>query len=663
MDSAFNSSFFSLAARRVVLPVVALVFSLIITACGGSSSGGNSGPGPGTGGGGSGSGELTVDLGPDLDIDEGETVTFQAETSGADGDIVGRSLSSPSSALKMPLKVLSFGAMRYSFTGPDTETEDEVQYGIVVTVKDEGGNEASDTLLVTVHRVNTAPTVDAGADFSARGTTEVTFAPEAKDSDGEVAQYQWTQTAGASVELVGADQAQAAFEAPSTNEVLELTFSLTVTDDEGATSDDSVTVTVTPEDAPDLALHFPPKETLYSLGTVPAFGTVSVIEGASLESVVVVTGVGEYEAVVEEDGQWRVDEAVLPEGLETTELTVKATDSEGRVTAITANFSSDDERNLGSGPAFGEPLSLCLDDEEKKLWVLADSTFTTSVQLVPVSIDTGTRGDSVTDFADDAQGENQMALTAMACDFDNGFFYLASSPADENLESIIYRVSMTDGSRELVSGRGRGSGDPLQIPTDIILGESGELVVADNGANAFVSIDLTTGDRSEIASQVNDGSRFEYPLLLTKDVEADRLLFIKNTTPDSDIFSMQQTDGFVSSELVSAAVFGAGSESLQIGVGALSMSINADGSLLYVLPDSAFNPRFVTVNVANGEREGQSIELGFEDVIDTQPKFLAYQGSKNLLYFGVAMEGSTTIYAMDPETGTAAPVSHASRWQ
>lgn len=663
MDSAFSSSVFSSAARRALCPVVALVFSLMITACGGGSSGGDSGPGPGGGGGPSGSGGLTVDLGPDLDVDEGETVNFQAEYSGADGEIVGRSLSSPSSALRMPLNVTSFNEMRYSFTGPDTEKEDEVQYGIVLTIEDAAGNEASDTLMITVHRVNTAPSVNAGADFSAQGTTVVTFTPEVKDSDGDVVQYQWTQTDGDSVELVDANQAQASFQAPSTDEPLTLTFSLSVTDDEGANNSDSVTVTITPEDAPDLALHFPPKETLYTLDTVPAFGTVSVNDDANLESVVVVTAVGEYEATVAENGHWRVNEAVLPRGLETTELTVKATDSEGRVTAITANFSSDNERNLGSGPAFGEPLSLCLDDEEKKLWILADSTFATSVQIVPVSIDTGARGDSVTDFADDAQGENQMALMAMACDFDNGFFYLASSPADESLESIIYRVSMTDGSRDLVSGRGRGSGDPLQVPTDITLGESGELVVADNGANAFVSIDVATGDRSEIASQMNDGSRFEYPLLLTKDVEADRLLFIKNTTPDSDIFSMQQTDGFVSSELVSAAVFGAGSEALQIGAGALSMSINADGSWLYVLPDSVFNPRFVTVNVADGEREGQSIELGFEDVIDTQPKFLAYQGSKNLLYFGLAMEGGTTIYAMDPETGTAAPVSHASPWQ
>ncbi|MEO0998101.1 MAG: PKD domain-containing protein, partial [Pseudomonadota bacterium] len=93
---------------------------------------------------------------------------------------------------------------------------------------------------------NSAPTANAGADVTAEQNTTVTLNGSASsDSDGSVATYAWTQTAGTAVSLSGADQATATFTAPAVAAAEDLTFSLTVTDDDGASSAaDTIVVTV-----------------------------------------------------------------------------------------------------------------------------------------------------------------------------------------------------------------------------------------------------------------------------------------------------------------------------------------------------------------------------------------------------------------------------------
>ena len=96
---------------------------------------------------------------------------------------------------------------------------------------------------------NLAPAADAGADATAAGGASVTLDGSASsDPDGDALTHSWTQTAGASVTLSGADMAQASFTAP--DEPGALTFRLTVTDPGGLTAEDTVTVTVS-DDVPD----------------------------------------------------------------------------------------------------------------------------------------------------------------------------------------------------------------------------------------------------------------------------------------------------------------------------------------------------------------------------------------------------------------------------
>lgn len=91
--------------------------------------------------------------------------------------------------------------------------------------------------------VNYPPVARAGKDQTVRVDEAVTLdGSESSDPDGTVEAYSWTQLSGPSVTLSGANTAIATFTAPAS--AAELSFRLEVTDNEGATGDDTVSVKV-----------------------------------------------------------------------------------------------------------------------------------------------------------------------------------------------------------------------------------------------------------------------------------------------------------------------------------------------------------------------------------------------------------------------------------
>ncbi|TKF05122.1 glycosyl hydrolase family 18 protein [Vibrio kanaloae] len=101
----------------------------------------------------------------------------------------------------------------------------------------------------TTDPVNRKPTAAAGADQSVEGPASVSLDGSAsKDSDGTIASYVWSQVSGTAVTLANGNTAVANFDVVEVTQQETLTFSLTVTDNEGATSTDTVVVTVNPKD-------------------------------------------------------------------------------------------------------------------------------------------------------------------------------------------------------------------------------------------------------------------------------------------------------------------------------------------------------------------------------------------------------------------------------
>ncbi|MGS0693823.1 PKD domain-containing protein [Shewanella sp. 0m-4] len=82
---------------------------------------------------------------------------------------------------------------------------------------------------------NTAPMLSAEfAPLTEKSAS--TLSVSASDSDGSIASYLWEQTAGPELELTGIDSAQISFTAPSVAIDTPISFKVTVTDNEGATT-------------------------------------------------------------------------------------------------------------------------------------------------------------------------------------------------------------------------------------------------------------------------------------------------------------------------------------------------------------------------------------------------------------------------------------------
>jgi PKD repeat protein len=106
---------------------------------------------------------------------------------------------------------------------------------------------ATTTASTTATVTNRAPIANAGPDASAQQKTTVSLDGRASaDPDGTIVAWAWRQLSGPAVTLTGRTTSLAGFTAPKvTGKNIVLSFELEVTDDDGATATDAVTVTVT----------------------------------------------------------------------------------------------------------------------------------------------------------------------------------------------------------------------------------------------------------------------------------------------------------------------------------------------------------------------------------------------------------------------------------
>ncbi len=117
-------------------------------------------------------------------------------------------------------------------------------FRLTATTSTESG---SDDIKITVVSSNQTPVANAGTDITIQlPTNTATIIGSGSDVDGTITTYLWTKTSGPTATMVGADKATLNLSA-----LLQgiYVFTLKVTDNQGATSTDNVTVPVTPANA------------------------------------------------------------------------------------------------------------------------------------------------------------------------------------------------------------------------------------------------------------------------------------------------------------------------------------------------------------------------------------------------------------------------------
>ncbi|MBR9786958.1 MAG: chitinase [Vibrionaceae bacterium] len=136
-----------------------------------------------------------------------------------------------------------------------------------------------------IDQPNRAPTAAAGADQSVIGPiTVVLDGSQSNDSDVTIASYAWEQVAGIAVVLTGANSANASFDVAKVATEEQLTFKLTVTDNEGLSTSDLVVVTVKPAGVIEPPKNAAPVAQITSPATANAGDIVMIDASASSDA-------------------------------------------------------------------------------------------------------------------------------------------------------------------------------------------------------------------------------------------------------------------------------------------------------------------------------------------------------------------------------------------
>ncbi len=184
----------------------------------------------------------TAKAGANQTVNEGAAATLTGSGSDSDGTIASYAWTQ---TVGPAVTLTNANTVVASFTAPQVTANTVLTFQLTVT--DNGGATASATVNVTVNDVpisNVPPTANAGTVQTANEGTAVALTGSGTDTDGTIASYAWTQTAGPAVILTNANTTVASFTAPAVSVDTVLTFQLTVTDNLGATGTATASVTV-----------------------------------------------------------------------------------------------------------------------------------------------------------------------------------------------------------------------------------------------------------------------------------------------------------------------------------------------------------------------------------------------------------------------------------
>ena len=192
----------------------------------------------------------SANAGADQSVDEGTTVNLSGTGEDGDGTIVSYGWQQDSGTT---ITITNADTANASFVAPMVAASEVLV--VRVTVTDDDGGTGSDTVSITVNDIatppqNQAPTANAGADQSIDEGTTVNLSGTGEDGDGTIVSYGWQQDSGTTITITNADTANASFVAPMVAASEVLVVRVTVTDDDGATGSDTVSIAVNDLDAP-----------------------------------------------------------------------------------------------------------------------------------------------------------------------------------------------------------------------------------------------------------------------------------------------------------------------------------------------------------------------------------------------------------------------------
>lgn len=637
-----------------------LSFSLILFACGGGGGGVSvSSSTPSTT-------KLTANAGADISVNTLVSVELDpkvlvanpltSKLSSTGLEMTGSS-TIPSSIVELTWKQTEGPALSLSTSGfndavlrfkaPSIGSSSSVKIVFSLTIKNAAGETATDSITITVNRLNQPPVADAGTPQDIQGKTLASLnASASKDSDGTIQKFSWSQISGPSVVLSATNIANPSFTAPEVSTLTTLEFELSVEDNDGAKSTAKVQVKVTPSGNPDALIYFPPAVGIYEKSTISAVGSAKTYN-ATLTSVTVDIGTGPVAAVFKEDGSWRLDNLKVPSGVSSFSLTVEVTDSLGRKGTNIATLKTSKGSTVGTGKAWDDIVAIDVDSTNNKLLVLSSDNLGSNARLLSVDLKTGNRSADISSFSNSTQGIKGVGLGLMAYDSTNQMVYVTTAPADSNLPSQIISIHTLTGQRTLVSDKTRGTGPELKLPYGIVAANPTTLYVADNLSDNIISIDKQSGNRTEIANASTFLYGIDAPAVLAQDpLDPKGQVFMMPNASQNYVLGININTNPATSFLVfDSSLPSAGSFISGVPNG---VAVNTLLNRFFVLNDFG---DIISIDMTTAKSTTLS-RIGFGG------DRLGYDSNKHLLY--VIGDFPKTLWVVEPVTGQTAIISTSS---
>jgi len=204
----------------------------------------------------------TVNAGSDQTVVSNQTVTLSGTASDSDGTISTYAWTQVSG---LNITLSNANTATASFAAP--QVSNTTQLTLTLTVTDDGGLTASDSVVITVNPDSTNSgniSVDAGTDQLIQSGNIVSLL--GRSSGNNITSYTWTQISGSNVELFNSSAEVTTFTAPTVSTQTTLRFQLTVRNSASDVSSDTVDITISPADT---SVYEVPRSTSRVIGVAP----------------------------------------------------------------------------------------------------------------------------------------------------------------------------------------------------------------------------------------------------------------------------------------------------------------------------------------------------------------------------------------------------------
>lgn len=182
-----------------------------------------------------------ANAGADLTVDEQTSVTLKGQGSDTDGTIASYLWQQVSGT---SVTLTNQDSAEVSFTAPASDDSETLVFSLTVT--DNKGASHTDEAKVEVVTTNLAATIELVKNTTAMSGQTLTLTGQAQDPDGSISSYMWQQTSGTTAQFTGKSTQSIEIKIPNIANEETLSFKLTVTDNRGATSSETVSIKVTP---------------------------------------------------------------------------------------------------------------------------------------------------------------------------------------------------------------------------------------------------------------------------------------------------------------------------------------------------------------------------------------------------------------------------------